>query len=272
MARQKLPPEDSGSASAEEAEMAKLRKESNAAISLFPFLSILACTIGTLILILAGMVLGQIGKGSAYKKIKEIEKQKEEILRESRELQPKLIRAKNLENSLKERQKQAQEKGLPTSPDEIERILALLQAKMALDPQVQDLEIELKRAEKEHEQIEDQLQKAEGGIIRLQQEHEGLGKGLTPSYIECRADELFIPSRETSIPRRDIAGSDIFRSHIRYVNRQKGYSILFLIRPSGVETFEAAEKVINNLNARYGYWPIPENGEIDYVRQNANEN
>jgi hypothetical protein len=266
MIRQKLLPDTSGSASAEEAEMAKTRKDSDPAISLFPFLSILACIIGTLILILAGMVLGQIGKGSAYKKIKELEKEKEEILRESKELQPMLYKVKNLENSLKERQKQAQEKGLPPSPDEIEKVLELLKAKMALDPQVQDLENELKRAEKEHKQIEDQLQKTERGIIRLQQEQEGLGKGL-PNYIECRANELFIPSLETSIPKMDISGNNTFNSHIEYVKRQKDYSILLLIRPSGVETFKEAERVIKNSKANYGYVPVPEEGDIEYTRQ-----
>jgi len=251
--------------------MAKIRKESNTAISLFPFLSILACIIGTLILILAGMVLGQIGKGNAYKKIKELEEGREDVRKESGEWERRIYKAVNLENSLKEREKEAQEKRLPPSPDEIERILALLQAKMALTPQVQELEGEFERAMKEHEQIEDELQKAVGGIIRLQQEQEGLGKGLTPSYIECRADELFIPLQEKSVPRTDIGSSDIFRSHIQYVKRQTDYSILLLIRPNGVETFEIAEKVINNFNVRYGYWPIPENGEIDYSRHDTKE-
>jgi len=55
--------------------MRKKRTDARVSVSLFPFLSILACVIGSLTLILAGVVIGQMGGAGSdeqrFEKIKD---------------------------------------------------------------------------------------------------------------------------------------------------------------------------------------------------------
>jgi hypothetical protein len=266
MNRQQLPADASGSASPEEVKMAKIRKESNTAISLFPFLSILACTIGTLILILAGMVLGQIGSGASYK---QLEGNKEKVDKEIIEWRKMIAEADILAKLLEDYRKQAQQKGLPPSPDEIEKTLAILQEKKRVQQRVKELENELGELKKSVSKIDGNLKKAEGVTIRLRQEQKGLGKGLIPNYVDCKANELVIYPQEKIVRKSDISNS--FRTFVQSVGRRKDQSIFFLVRPSGVGTFDAAKMIIEDSETKYGYEAVPEFETLEFEHHEINQ-
>jgi hypothetical protein len=164
---------------------------------------------------------------------------------------------------------------------EIERLEKLLRQ---LRPQLSDLAVAVT---KERDRPKD--------AILVVGSSGGVGTGLRPSFVECRSDRLVIHSplsRRGEI--RAIASE--FPNHVRYLqerNRQtdsataesqsgeltgdalqrtenssqETWSIVFLIRPDGVEAFQSALPHVIQRDVRdvqFGYLPLPGDGPIDF--------
>lgn len=236
--------------------MARSRKKSSTTVSLFPFLSILACIMGTLTLIISGLVFGQIGSTPAaevYKIISdEISRDSEEI----KQLKQLITEASSVERQLSEYRRQVErlKSTLPGLPEDMESTLAILQKIKGLHEKVKEAEGELKRRKDEIVRLRIKIEDKQESQNIIVLKPTGLGKALKPSFVECRANDLIIYPQ----------GGRTFRDHAKYIKRQSGWSIVFLIRPDGIKKFEEAQRVARQLGVPYGYLPLPQNGKIDF--------
>jgi hypothetical protein len=180
--------------------MARTRHKNTQAISLFPFLNILACVMGTLTLIIYGVALAHGGPMD--------------------------------EDALKAR---------------------LYQRSRALESSIQRLEGQLTQDRSQVNRLEDQIESQREAPESLVVVPTGHTRGVIPSLVECTAESLIVLS----------SNSMSFDALLADLALQSDRSIVFLIRPSGIGTFEAAQKRIRESDVNYGYAPLPAAGRVD---------
>lgn len=236
--------------------MAPRSRESGAIVSLFPFLSILACIMGTLTLIISGLVCGQIG---SIPPAEEYQKISSEISRDTKEIErlKRLIaEASSVEKQLSEYRKEVDriKSTLPDTSGDLRSVLALLEESKELREYIKALEAELKRRKNEIARLKIRIEDEKESEKIIVLKPSGLGKGLKPSFVECTANGLIIYPQ----------GGRTFTDHVRFIKRQPGYSIVFLIRPGGIGKFKEAQRVARQSGVRYGYLPLPKTGKVDF--------
>jgi hypothetical protein len=258
----------SGSASLGEEEMGRRRRKPGDPISLFPFLSILACVIGTLTLIIAGLVVGQVGNGSA--EYADLISAISDATKEINRLEPRIAEASSHEDRLASYQEEVDRLRLISSLEDIDALLALMRNSEQLGSKIRALEAELKRRSDEIERLNMKIEEQKDPQKVIVLKPSGLGKGLRPSFVECRGKELVVYPQKTRVQASAINGA-IFRDHVRTIQRRSGWSVVLLIRPEGVRTFNRARSVAEKLDVRYGYLPLPSKGRIDFGIWNTDE-
>jgi len=258
------------------------RKKSTVTISLFPFLSILACVIGTLTLLITAMALGQmdneaIHSAERYQKLKD---QLEEELRRIEELEAQI---KQLDAAASDEGKQKQE--ATKRLQELTRQIEALKAEAArireeeppeIDIPIVDEEAHKKRmAELKQEmdllaeeiaklkaELGDRVEAAESKVII---QPSGSGMDLDPVFVECTTGGLTLleetpPHR---IRRAEIATDETFLKLLESVaDRPKGI-VIFLVREDALGTYFAAHSVAYENGARDGKLPVVGQGTID---------
>ena len=249
------------------------------AVSLFPFLSVLACVIGTLTLLLAALALQRLGGPSLARVL--LGEQLEAVKAEIASGEAKL---RELEAQLR-----ADDEYAPAE-DELGRRLSALG--LSLDISLEELTgltdrlRESERLEQKREQLEGERKKWVARVAAREEELErrrearvqvpiiidpaGLGREWRPFLFECRADwiELHRSDGELSfrIPREEIERSEDFRRALRRVRNIHDAIVIFLIRPDGVSTCNIAWAVADAARVRKANLPLPGEGELDLSR------
>jgi hypothetical protein len=249
------------------------------AVSLFPFLSVLACVIGTLTLLLAAIAVGSVGGRSLEQvrlaerfraiqaflaggaaELERIEAQihRQEVLAETRaELGRRLFgQGLSLDISLED---------LEAIADLRRRALELEDERRGLEEDAKGLTTKLKTSEEQVESRED-LQRDVPIII----DPTGLGRDLRPYLVECRAEFLQIHSTKGDwsfpIPKHEILNSEALKKFLRRVKVIHNGIVIFLIRPDGVLSYNEAEVVADSLRVRHAKLPLPGAGKLDFSR------
>lgn len=83
-----------------------------------------------------------------------------------------------------------------------------------------------------------------------------------PQDIECVKDDIIIQPQNERISVKSIKGSN---SH--FVDAVRNREVLFLVRPSGFESFDAALGAARNLGATVGYEPVDEDWPLKFHPQ-----
>lgn len=244
--------------------MARRRHKNRPEPSLFPFLSILACVIGALALLITTQAVGQIADESVD--VDRYEALEEGIERDRREVQ-----------------------GLQTLATEVETLsaeLAAARAQEALaqqsrsDPQATPLRERLQAAGSRHSALKRELEQlAEGARKRASEldaqrgrpeaavrvRPSGSGHGLLPQFIECRRDglRLYTAAGPVNVPAHGISTSAAFRNFVRGVAQRENATVIFLIRPGGVPLRDIALKSIREVRVRTAEIPVPGDGPLD---------
>ncbi len=93
----------------------------------------------------------------------------------------------------------------------------------------------------------------------------GRGKNLKPTFVECMADGLVIQDGtiKVTINNRIISTSDKFHLLLKEVTNRVAGTIIFLVRPDGIHSFNLALKRTKKYKVRTGKLPIPGSGIID---------
>lgn len=256
------------------------RHRTKLAVTLFPFLSILACVIGTLTLMITALALGQMEDSSLNEQLwldalkrqleadlKLIEQLKAEIARfenHADDLMKRLVESERQLRELEQRTKQliAQRNKEPEA--EIEAIVVDLNAHKERMAKLQE---ELEEFQKKREALAAEIKKRN----RPPEEAEvivrpgGSGMDLKPTFVECTASGVFVHDGKTPVHVRtgDLKTDAAFRGLLERIAGRPKASVIFLIRDDAIGTYNAARAVALELRARNGKLPVIGHGKLD---------
>jgi hypothetical protein len=275
------------------------RRDSGGEISLFPFLAVLICTMGSLILLLVVITRQAHLQAQEERSGVAIDGQQEE-----QALRGEIRMARLMVSQLAD----AQEKTAADLAEsrarlgQIEDHAAALRRRIAAAEQAWNdldklgsggaaerrqiearltlLRDELKRREAELEEAKKtaETQKPAYTIVPYQGAH---GTRRRPIYLECQADRIILQPEGIVFGERDFAGPldsgnplDVALRAVReYLTEQQGrigngspeepYPLL-LVRPSGISAYYAARAAMQSWGAEFGYELIGEDWDLEY--------
>ena len=257
--------------------MARERASAGPEISLFPFLSILACLIGALTILIVALSVSEILQGRKDEEVARAEdyvklqadlvESEAEISRKEEEL--RLTNATVVE--LAEIQPQITE--IRSEVDKLKMDTS------KLPPLVRQVE----EAKVERERIRDERKKVEAGLIEGREKMGELakqaGKGLplkilstsnyfrrvTPIFVEARKEGLVIhsPSQRVQVPRAVIGSNPKFKQAVEYVAARENRIIVFLVRDDARTSFYQARDYARGNGAVTSKVPLLGGGDLD---------
>ena len=255
------------------------RKKKKQEISLFPFLDILACVIGNLILIITAVVLESVDtdKLADLFQNEAIQKQTEENLATIRGLEERLEKLKQDSNSSDSRVQKAQQQLVEAELAQREAKGRLLNVPPPPPPPDDEDTAELKKRNLEIQEIIAEMKRIEAKIadkkkkpdqtISILYANKGRGGVRRPFFVEVKKDNLvllpneldyknlFDTEKPIKVPVAKMAGDKSFKKLLDYVlthlgktgllRRRRDTIITFLVRPEGVNSYREAKKVVD---------------------------
>ena len=258
--------------------MARVRRRAQTSVSLFPFLSVLACVIGALTLLITASAIGQVATDTVdiehFQKLeRSIAQDRERLaslsaLAEALErLDAELLRSRDDKRRMSETWRHARNQ---------------LRASAPLREELRIASIELQRSEAQLEGIEAQLRQRESEIERARSARAqspilitptGSGYGLDPHFAECRAEGLVLyegPDRRPSdVSAQQLTTSALVRRFLRRVRGREAATLVFLIRPGGVHVCDDARRMAAEMRIVSGEIPVPADGSLDFSSVDA---
>lgn len=255
--------------------MARRRKSDEETVSLFPFLSILACVIGVLTLMITAMALSQMDQqDDAWKRAEEFEENQEQITEKQQELNEVQSQVEDLSKlnrelmlALEELKKIKQEKQKIPAEIKPEEKVKLLAEANRLEKRITEIKDAPKEIQKEIDKLKVELNKRENPVaaeVRIQPG--GSGVDLNPTFIECTKNGIVVldgPSKDLHVRRDDLRKSLPFVELLDKIGAQNKGTVIFLIRQDAVYTYNIASSVARSRYCPNGKLPVEGNGKID---------
>ena len=182
------------------------KKKNDLQVSLFPFLSILACVLGILTLMIMGVVVSQVSDDAVNQKIEEAFESDESF---NDKMEEEKAAIEKLKNEINEIRSNPAKKIDPKKKDKLREQIASLEKKKKLisaqNKKQSEMAADLKKAEakmseemakltKELAQAEDEWEKMEdpSKLVKMVVKQSGSGAGgdLEPTFIECRSEGI----------------------------------------------------------------------------------
>ncbi len=269
------------------------RRTEQEAVSLFPFLSILACVIGVLTLLISALAISQVDPQAVADLEERLAKRQEELARQRAEALERLEQAEQLERSTErlERSAELHERGLRAAQnvlkqlDRARRELREIEAKQeeSIAGQERDNKLlaEANRLRDRIKELEEELAELLANVKALQEELAkldrpteeattrirpgGSGTNLKPTFVECRAGEIVVYHGDEPLRVRsgDISSSEPLAQVFEKVKQQRGGSIVFLVRGDAVGTYSRAQSTASEQLVPNGKLPVLGQGRID---------
>ncbi len=269
--------------------MAQRRGSSGSEVSLFPFLSILACLIGALVLIIVVLVIAQAGKAEGrtpdeikmaqdfQRLTKEIEERKKlDIV-----LKEKLAELQKLQQDLEEKQQRYLKlRKLLDSSKEVQE--QNLQIAKSLQKELDDLLTEIDGLKLEQEESKKTITKLMAEIkarqipedkkvppVVVQPAGSGMPETTKVYFVECGTGLKILNAwgeGDYSLSAKaEVVVAEVAYNHfLTEVAKDKNSLILFLIRDDGQGAFNnGAGRAEADYNIRIGKLPIPGRGVLD---------
>lgn len=252
--------------------MARRRRKSGPSVSLFPFLSILACVIGTLTLMITAMALGQMDTDEVDNGLK---------------LDYLLRQIAKYENQIKQLEADADDtqKDLARAKAELERLLLIKKSLMEKDEEEKpkldappiDEEAHKKRLAQINEEIKAQEALKQELLAKLKELGKpreevdvlirpgGSGVGLKPTFVECTAADVVMLQNDPPkrVRRADLKTDADFLALLDRIAEDPKSTVIFLVRDDALPTYYAASGVARSRYARNGKLPVIGHGRID---------
>ena len=246
-------------------------------ISLFPFLSIIACVIGVLTMMIATLALAQTDTPDVAKienfeqDTKSLDRTKARIKQIKLEISDSLIlreqQQKNETNKAEIAEMLAELKAIEkelADQKKVKIVIPKLDPKAretATDMQAQHAQIEEQIAQLEQD-LRDHKDRSEANVTVLPQ---GSGLNFKPHFVECAADS-FVMHTQTP-PQRirtaNAAKAKEFIDLMQLAANGKSDSIVFLVRSDGLATFRTLKGLCDKRSIRNGKLPVVGQGRID---------
>ena len=270
--------------------MAKRRSSEGGEVSLFPFLSILACLIGALVLMIVVLVMAQVGKaeGRSAEEIKRaqdyIQMKKDIAEREKLDvvLKEKIAVLEEVKKQMEERQQRFVKlrKLLDTSKEIQETNLKLSQQ---MQKELDDLLLELEGLKKQQAESKAEIEKLMAEIkarqvpedkkippVVVQPSGGGMAEDTKVFFVEASGGALKILSawgtEDYRLPANaeTVLGDVAYNHFLTEVAKIPKALVLFLIRDDGQGAFNnGAGRADNDYKVRIGKLPIPGRGVLD---------
>ena len=253
------------------------RRRHDSDVSLFPFLSVLACVIGTLILLLSAVAVGGIGERSLDQvRLSERFEAVEIFLTGSEAL------LEDFEAQLARRKAEIDDaekiglqlSGLGLNPDisleELEQLLALRKERAKADAASRKITQQATELDAEIDRKSEEMRQRDANRLRapILIDPTGIGPDYRPFLEECTREYLELHHSRGDfsfrIPSDEIARSAEYEKFLRRVRSINRGLVIFLIRPDGVESFFEAENVANQFKVRNAKLPLPGDGDLDF--------
>ncbi|MFM8413570.1 MAG: hypothetical protein ACKOCX_02490 [Planctomycetota bacterium] len=255
--------------------MGRPRKKRKQEVSLFPFLDILACVIGNLILIITAVVLEQVDTKPVAEAAR-VDELKEETKRQqakAAELQRQLDELRQRSGVATEQLEEIREKIAEAKRQIKEAELKVQEASLPVD-QPPDMEAELAKLEEQRKQLEAEVEKLEKEIVERQKPPEQMiailpsGQGAGPRkgvFVEAAKDGLVIHDQAApwQVPLAKIGSDPQFKALLAKVKDDPDAIVTFLVRSDGLEALAAAQQAAAANGARSGRVPLPGDGALD---------
>lgn len=270
--------------------MAQRRESSGSEVSLFPFLSILACLIGALVLIIVVLVIAQAGKAEGrtpeeikmaqeyQRMLKEIEERKkldvvlkeklaelEKLKSEVEDRQQRYLKLRKLLDSSKEVQQQNQQ--IATNlQKQLDDLLTEIDGLKAQQAESKKLIAELMAEIKKRQVPEDKKIPP----VVVQPSGSGMPETTRVYFVECSAGALKILNAwgegdyRLSATAEVVVADPVYNHFLTEVAKDKNSLILYLIRDDGQGAFNnGAGRAEADYKVRVGKLPIPGRGQLD---------
>jgi predicted RNase H-like nuclease (RuvC/YqgF family) len=265
--------------------VAKRRKNNEEAVSLFPFMSILACLIGILTLMISvSMQAKQAetqGRSEEEKAralenrdlkkqaeaIQAIIRKAEEKLKKDNSASSQLAELKDHRIVLREKLQELSKAKDPAKSDAaIQKTIELLRAEIAalkrdrppLLKRQEELEKELASRKNPPKKVESVLVKSSGSGVRM---------AARIFFVECNSTGLVLiglGDGDKVVATGAIASSADYASFLEEVKRTRDSMVLFLLRKDGSSSYAWAAGIAESkFEVRTGKIPLPNNGKID---------
>jgi hypothetical protein len=252
--------------------MAGRRKPRKQEVSLFPFLDILACVIGNLILIITTVVLEQVDTKPVAEAAR-LEEVKEETKRE----QARVVELEQQLDALRERSSTAMAAldAVRRKIEEAKERKQAAEARVKPPPQAPpETPADLERLEAERARIEEEIKKVEQEIVERQRPPEQMiavlpgGAGNGPRrgvFVEAARDGLVIHEGDKpwNVPTATIGADPRFKALLDGVKGDAESIVTFLVRPDGLASLGAGQRVAQAAGVRSGRVPLPGGGALD---------
>ncbi len=257
--------------------MARRRRPESQTVSLFPFLSVLACVIGVLTLLITSLALGQMNTASEDEAVRRAESylaiRKRLPKAEAREqhLRQQIARAKalheDLETARAERDRLRKLAGTDgTKPD---ALLAQLQAEIErLKKRIKELKAAIEQRRENIQPLKEELAERENppeSEVVIHPGGTGKATQTRPTFVEANSTGIVIYKGETPhrVTRGDIPKDPEFETVCKQVAASDKGIVVFLIRSDGYGTYGRANSVARSRGARTGKLPVVGQGNID---------
>lgn len=268
--------------------MARRQKKPGYVVSLFPFLSILACVIGVLTLLITAMALGQMDEQAIRNARIDIHN-KTEMSRIYEELLDgvKSTEEQVIDTRRKIAEAMALKKKLEDAREELKQLDArLITAASEGDPQAVQLLAELHNLRNRISEYKSEMINITNLLTQMKKELglrsaptqqavvkiRGGGSGAVdeikqvPTFIECTASTVVVYhniDKKTRIRRSSLAGSDSFGKVLRAIKETNNGIAVFLVREDGVRTYFIARSVARTIYCPHGKLPVMGQGKLD---------
>lgn len=257
--------------------MARRRDRAELAVSLFPFLSILACVIGTLTLMIAALALGEMASSSKAHpgaiNESELALLVDQIEASSRELGETLSEYRQLASLQRQWRKlgfadDTTAAGLARQIDDRRQLADLERMRAKREAEIQALR---SAAEVLETEIRSYAEPPDDAPVQILPR--GSGPPLAPYFVECRRDGVRVRRKDGDWSEEwdldEMIDHGRFKVFLEEVRIRGNSTAIFLIRPDGVETARRALLLASTQYVRFGKLAIPGSGEIDFRRYDA---
>lgn len=252
-------------------------------VSLFPFLSILACIIGVLTLMISTLALLQMDndvvvRAEEYESVvndlteqqrslalleRQLAQEQQKIASRASAKQKELVekqeQLKQLQNQFLLARKKRDELDKPAVAGEVpeQQPLSELEKELAgLKEQIAQLTVELEKKERPPDEAE--VTVVPGGS----------GRGIKPYFVECTKNGLVLHHTDEQVQVRPatIEKSEPFLKLLDSVAGDEKAKLIFLIRDDGVHVWGRAKRFADSLDVANGKLPVIGQGKLNLER------
>jgi hypothetical protein len=246
-------------------------------LSLFPFMSVLACTIGALTLLLVSMAVTSVGAtrlpsseqslraDELEAELPRIEAGLERLEREWKALLEAEARWAEVDAALEARGLEA-----GRSEEATRRALRVVERQTKDRESLRQAESELARIEKTRDAIEASIEVLESRrrTLPILIDATGLSRQQQPYFVECDAHGLtafrVTDDFEYFVPLEEVGTHGVFKRYLRRVRATPGALLVLLVRANGIPAMERAVGLAREAGVRVARMPLPGEGELDW--------